>query len=121
MMTNYEKRKDEILKLAKEKYAELYAAEAMAAHDISGMADANNVIKWLFSEYEPPLLENGDGLQPGDWIMVRDKNSDEWKKRQFLCFFEGRFCCLDYGCSLKNYDTFYTIKWRQARLPMEGE
>lgn len=86
-----------------------------------GFNDIEDIENWLNAEHEEPLLENGDDLKPGDWIMVRDKNSDEWKKRQFLCFFEGRFCCLDYGCSLQHYTTFYTKKWKQACLPMEGE
>lgn len=35
-----------------------------------------NVEKWLNAEYEepePPLLENGDDLKPGDWISVKDR------------------------------------------------
>ena len=24
-------------------------------------------LEWLFSEYKPPLLENGDGLKSSDW------------------------------------------------------
>lgn len=49
-----------------------------------------NIEKWLNAEYvepEPPLLENGDGLKPGDLIMVRDKNSDVWKKKTVPLFF----------------------------------
>lgn len=57
-MTNYDKHKDEILKLAKERYSDFYAAEALAAHDISGLADADNVIKWLFDEYECTLNQD---------------------------------------------------------------
>lgn len=119
-MTNYDKHKGEILKLAKEKYAELYAAEAMAAHDISGMADANNVIKWLFSEYEPPLLENGDGLKPGDWIMVRDSDKEKWVKRIFICFFEEVFWTIpNIECSVA--PNMLITERKQARLPKEGE
>lgn len=118
-MTNYDKHKYEILKLAKERYSDLYAAEALAAHDISGLADADNVIKWLFSEYEPPLLKNGDGLKPGDWIMVRNNNYS-WEKRPFMCYYKGAFITADATCDSEiNYGTH--SDWEQARLPMEGE
>lgn len=118
-MTNYDKHKDEILKLAKERYSDFYAAEALAAHDISGLADADNVIKWLFDEYEPPLLENGDELQPDDWVMVRDKDSEPWLKRRFLVYRNGLFYCVDSGFGINK--SFYVYGWRQARLPKEGE
>lgn len=118
-MTNYDKHKDEILKLAKERYSDFYAAEALAAYDISGLADANNVIKWLFDEYEPPLLKNGNDLKPGDWIMVRDKDSEPWLKRRFLVYHNGLFYCVDGGFGINK--SFYVYGWRQARLPMEGE
>ena len=117
-MTNYDKHKDEILKLAKERYSDFYAAEALAAHDISGLADADNVIKWLFDDYEPPLLKNGDGLNPGDWIMVR--NDDDWEPLRFVCYYNNNFWTL---CD--NGDWFHIgskiIPWAQARLPEEGD
>ena len=120
-MTNYDKHKDEILKLAKERYSDFYAAEALAAHDISGLADADNVIKWLFDEYEPPLLKNGNDLKPGDWIMVRNTIRDGWKKQQFMCYFQS----LDRPfVTLEEMPSWYLGKhecWKYARLPMEGE
>ena len=118
-MTNYDKHKDEILKLAKERYSDFYAAEALAAHDISGLADADNIIKWLFDEYEPPLLKNGDDLKPGDWIMVKYYKHDTWKKRQFLCYCNNWFIVardLSWAIQMKTHET-YSI----ARMPMEGE
>ena len=119
-MTNYDKYKGEILNLAKTRYSDFYAAEALAAHDISGLADADNIIKWLFDEYEPPLLKNGDNLKTGDWIMVRNNKDNEWEKFRFVCYHNNAFWTLyDVG------DWFHIgskIKpWNQARLPMEGE
>lgn len=74
--------------------------------------------RWLFSEYEPPLLENGDGLKPGDWIMVRDVDSQSFVRRQFLYFFDGKFIC-----SAPNHAPLegFGEPWGQARLPEEGE
>lgn len=118
-MTNYDKHKNEILKLAKERYSDLYAAEALAAHDISGLADADNVIKWLFDEYEPLLLKNGDGLKPGDWIMVRNYTHDDWKKVRFMCYFDGYFFATETFVRAINYKTCSVFT--QARLPKDGE
>lgn len=76
-------------------------------------------VKWLFSEYEPPLLENGDGLKPGDWIMVRNHESGLWNRRQFLCFYEHLFIAADDDYSPLVGGMFSS--WKFARLPMEGE
>lgn len=67
-------------------------------------------LRWLFCEYEPPILEN---LKPGDWIMVRD--TDIWRKRQFIGYFDGLFYAKN---PLYNNSA---AGWPQARLPMEGE
>ena len=80
--------------------------------------DTAEVLDWLFSEYEPPLLENGDGLKPGDWIMVRDVDSQSFVRRQFLYFFGGKFVC-----SAPNSTPLEGFRepWKQARLPEDGE
>lgn len=81
-----------------------------------------NIEKWLNAEHvepEPPLLENGDGLQPDDWIMVRDKDSEPWVKRRFLVYCNGLFYCVDGGFGINK--SFYVYGWRQARLPEDGE
>lgn len=76
-------------------------------------------VKWLFTEYEPPLLENGDNLNPGDWIMVRDFDDSAWYHRQFMCYYKGLFLTAYDDEGIINTNTF--IGWKQARLPMEGE
>lgn len=80
--------------------------------------DTAEVLDWLFSEYEPPLLENGDGLKPGDWIMVKNMNDAEWNKRQFAYYYKGNFHCDSSGWSLSRCEI---DRWEQARLPEEGE
>lgn len=82
-----------------------------------------NIENWLNAEHvepEPPLLENGDGLKPGDWVMVRNKKDNEWEKFRFVCYHNDAFWTLyDDG------DWFHIGSklrpWVQARLPMEGE
>ena len=74
--------------------------------------------KWLLDKYEPPLLKNGDGLKPGDWIMVRDCEAQSFVKRQFLYFYGHRFYCAHMGLTpLEDQIEWY----KQARLPEEGE
>lgn len=76
-------------------------------------------IEWLFSEYEPPLLENGDSLKPGDWIMVRYYTADNWHKRQFMCFYNGVFYTAEGAFDMVGHHTF--SRWHDARLPEDGE
>ena len=75
-------------------------------------------LEWLFSEYEPPLLKNGDGLKPGDWVMVRDCDGECWVKRQFLFYYSGIFYCELVDSSIGDGEY---VSWKQARLPEEGE
>ena len=76
-------------------------------------------IEWLFSEHEQQLLKNGDGLKPGDWIMVRDGDGVSWRKRQFMCYFNNRFYCFKPHSQFKNECD--CVMWAQARLPEDGE
>lgn len=85
-------------------------------------SSVESIENWLNAEHEepePPLLENGDGLQPGDWIMVRDLDGDSWVKRQFMCYYRGKFVCVREGHSIDEHADFF--RWSQARLPMEDE
>lgn len=75
--------------------------------------------KWLQQEYEPPLLENGDGLKVGDWIMVRLDEQDFWLKQQFCYFYKGRFYCIRNN-NLEE-QTVSCMGWSYARLLKEGE
>lgn len=82
-----------------------------------------SIEKWLNAEHkepEPPLLENGDSLKPGDWIMVRNSQDENWELRKFVCYCNNGFWTLyDEG------DWFHIgtkiSPWVYARLPMEGE
>lgn len=80
------------------------------------------MLQWLNAEHEkpePPLLENGDNLKPGDWIMVRNDDYG-WEKLRFVCYHNNIFWTL-----YDNEDWFHIgseiMPWTQARLPMEGE
>ncbi len=81
--------------------------------------NSDELVDWLFEEYEPPLLENGDGLKPGDWIMVRYYTADKWHKRQFMCFYNGVFYTAEGPFDMVGHHTF--SRWHDARLPEEGE
>ena len=80
-------------------------------------------LQWLFSEYEPPVLENGDGLKPGDWIMVRnDDDSVIWYKNRFVCYYNATFFVVD-DIENDNFNENGTniTGWKYARLPEDGE
>lgn len=69
-----------------------------------------SIENWLNAEHkepEPPLLENGDDLKPGDWIMVRDLDGDSWVKRQFMCYYRGKFVCVREGHSIDEHADFF--------------
>lgn len=82
-----------------------------------------SIEKWLNAEHEepePPLLENGDNLNPGDWLMVRDRDDQKWAKCTFICYLDGRFWITPTeGPYL--LDQLLISGWKQARLPMEGK
>ena len=73
---------------------------------------------WLFSEHEPQLLENGDGLKPGDCIMVKNCGDTIWRKRQFLCMYDDMFIVSGEGGHLPHG---MHSGWEQARLPEDSE
>lgn len=77
--------------------------------------------RWLFSEYEPPLLKNGDGLKPGDWIMVKIFEDGEWVKRQFAFFHDGWFYYLRGGRNFAQLHLYGLLRSEQSRLPKDGE
>lgn len=86
-----------------------------------------NTINWLFSEHEPTLLENGDGLKPGDWIMVSDDDEDDdggvtWYKNRFVCYYNAMFFVVDdrRNDSFNENGTNIT-GWKYARLSEDGE
>lgn len=83
-----------------------------------------NSLRWLFSEYEPPLLENGDDLKPGDWIMVSDDDdcSVTWYKNRFVCYYNATFFVVDdNGNDSFNENGTNITGWKYARLPEDGE
>lgn len=78
-----------------------------------------DTFKWLCKEYEPPLLENGDGLKPGDWILVRDFDDQNWDKRQFAFYYEDEFFVAYGGYPISETSTY--TRWKQARMLEENE
>lgn len=122
-MLNFDKYRDVILS---------HGPDEVTCHDIAalrgrpekcngifcGECNSNNY-KWLFSEYKPPLLQNGDSLKPGDEIMVRHYAKDAWKKRVFMCYYAGMFYVTTDMATAANMKTCEVFT--QARLPKEGE
>lgn len=83
-------------------------------------SSVESIEKWLNAEHEEPLLlENGDGLKPGDWIMVQDEFDDSWKKRAFVAYYDGHFIAVRGGYKIGEHNEVEYA--RQARMPMDGE
>lgn len=117
-MTNFEMHKDRILKLAHIKYNECLSPFGYAVASLCGSYDWEVMLKWLFAEYEPTLLENGDNLEPGDWIMVKNDEKAHWAKRVFAYYYNDHFYAAVVPQDLVDHAVY---KWKQARLPIEGE
>lgn len=82
---------------------------------------AAEVLDWLFSEYEPPLLQNGDELKPGDWIEVSD-DCVTWYNHSFVCYYNARFFVVgDVMSKSFNENGTNITGWKYARLPEDGE
>lgn len=74
--------------------------------------------EWLFSEWKPSLLKNGDKLKAGDWVMVKNSGDTIWRKRQFLCMYDDMFIVSGEGAHLPHG---MHSGWEQACLPEEDE
>lgn len=131
-MLNFDKYREEVEKRAawavregskKPKPAHLVLNEIIIGKCLPYMK-GNELVDWLFEEYEPPLLENGDGLKPGDWIMVSDDDdvSVTWCKNRFVCYYNATFFVVDdnENDSFNENGTNIT-GWKYARLPEDGE
>lgn len=122
-MTNKEFYGDKLLAIALEEnchklHIAVYDESCLGRKECEDCEFSSNerILQWLNAEYEkpePPLLENGDGLNPGDWIMVRDCDGERWGKRQFLFYYNGRFYCelVDNSIGHGEY-----VSWAHARL-----
>lgn len=123
-MLNFDKYREKIEKL-NDNSLRCGLAELRGLENCEGVkcgTCATDSLHWLVKKYEPPLLKNGDGLKPGDWIMVRDSYAAPWRKRKFLCYFKGVFYASDDNNFLKGNDVcIEVIGYLQARLPEEGE
>lgn len=87
-------------------------------------SSVESIENWLNAEHvkpEPPLLKNGDGLKPGDWIMVKIFEDGEWVKRQFAFFHDGWFYYLRGGSNFAQLHLYGLLRSEQARLPEDGE
>lgn len=61
------------------------------------------------------MLKDGEGLETGQTIMVRNECFEEWTRAEFLFYADGKFWCYDIE------DDCMAIAWKVARLPKEDE
>lgn len=135
MILNIDKYRDEILeemehgKIVNDRNSACYDLEVyfysiekvMKRHGSGTTNLFTEDIKWLFSEYEPPLLENGDNLETGKWILVRDHSDEKWKYRQFAFYYNQNFYCFPPTNTICQCNTVCLELHEQARLPEGNE
>ena len=130
-MLNFDKYREEVKKRAawavregskNPKPAHLVLKEIIIGNCLPYM-NGNELVDWLFEEFELPLLNNGYGLKPGDWIMVREHEHDSWDKMRFVCFADDLFYVIDDALGSEVFEENGTniTGWKQARLPEDGE
>ncbi len=101
-------------------YKAVYGENCMVGENCEGCEfyTVKDIENWLNAEHkEPPLLENGDGMKLGDWIIVRNREDQDWVKHLFAYYKDGLFWTLDVGF----FDEIKIECWIQARLPMENK
>lgn len=84
---------------------------------ISCVDCTRSLLGMLFSEYHPPLLLDGYGLNAGDWLEIEDDNDGRWYKGRFIGYLDGRFYVKHQG----DQNLFGVSSSVHARLPEEGE
>lgn len=119
-MLNAEKYRDEILRKAMCNFTKknCFSPYCDALENVSKKTTCEAAVEWLFSEYEPDFLKNGDGLKPGDWIMVKQDKRSDYEKRAFAYYYDGLFYCVPFLDKLEEGNCF---GWKYARLPEDGE
>lgn len=77
--------------------------------------NVESIENWLNAEHkEPLLLENGDGLKSGDWIMVKEPGDEVWDKKIFAYYYDGRFYCAN---DIAHFKNGLLVSGTRARLP----
>ena len=118
-MLNFDKYREEIDRIIENSGAPRHMISRLCLQKTNlESVNADGVLGWLFSEYKPPLLENGDDLNPGDWIMVREPDDEAWVKKIFAYYYDGRFYCANDIAFFKNG---LLVNRTKARLPEDGE
>lgn len=112
-MLNIDKYREQILKLVNDKGF----SGATAICTVADVNDYRKALEWAISEYNP-CLKNGDGLKPGDWIMV-SLHGKEFTKRQFLFFHDDMFYTTVNDAVLGCFGDY--MAWDYAHLPEDGE
>lgn len=137
-MLNIDKYRNEILEIMKMIHSDDVAfsnncSEYVAGKAINQLSKRYNLgittytsiqqLDWLFSEWSPPLLNNGDDLKLGDHIMVRYDEDEYWREKVFVFYSNGKFYATD-AINLTNGlfdEEMWVIGYPQARLLEDGE
>ena len=75
-----------------------------------------NILRWLFSEYEEPEVD-WSKVKVDTPILVRDYESEEWVRRYFAKFVDGKVYAWMGGATSWTADSEYRMNfWEYAKL-----
>lgn len=131
-MTNFEKYKEEILRIASSgNDIAKVDDKLMACREVKcfncdwrhhGTRCTAAMLQWLYEEYEPQV--DWSKVEVDTPILVRNKNDDEWMRRYFAKCENGTVYAWNYGrtsWSAEDRTCFNsTVWWECAKIPEEA-
>lgn len=124
-MTNFEKWKDELEKIACESAVAVVdgkpcmcsAADCMECEFNGGTCQRNFII-WALKEYEEPKINLPDDIEVDTLILVSD-DGEYWIKRYFAKLVDNTVLVWNDGCT--SFTASLTRRWKYAKLPDNWE
>lgn len=124
-MLNIEKYKDELIKMGVINGDELVIVEGKPAicraTDCSGCEHEGcdyvpKATEWLFSKYKEPEID-WSKVTVDTPILVRDSEEEDWRKRYFAKFENGKVYAWKYGATSWTANNEYAVSsWKYAKL-----
>lgn len=75
-----------------------------------------NILKWLLSEYKEPEID-WSKVEVDTPILVRNTEKEEWQKRHFARFKNGKVYAWKYGATSWTANNEYAVSfWKYAKL-----
>lgn len=122
-MKNYEKYKDKVNNYDGEYFCHDFVKPIiLKADECDARCSRCRLIQaiWLMEEYEEPEVD-WSKVAVDTPILVRNSEAEDWYKRYFAKFKDGKVYTWSYGRTSWNSDDDATINWEYAKLAEEEE